>query len=223
VRIVQLLADRSSGQWYGTNTVSGRMVFTTCARTTMARRRLSTRTKSPSTIPSDPAKRGWISHCGCGYWSTSAPMRRVCARQILRHHPSRRQHNRVVCVWFFGGGPPVGRLKMRLAVGMAELPAFVQARRAGMIERRARPKHAHLTIDALPRDTGVVGHAAFRGDAQLFEDVVRRLVCELVADAEPLREVANDPPVLTRTLRWLDDLPVMDHASLDVGGGPFVR
>jgi len=57
-----------------------------------------------------------------------------------------------------------------------------------MIERRARPEHAHLAVDAFPRDTGVVGDAAFRGDAQLFEDVARRLVGELVARAKPFRE-----------------------------------
>ena len=100
---------------------------------------------------------------------------RLRARQILRHHASRRQHDRVVGVGLFGGGPPVGRLKVRLAVGMAELPAFVQARRAGMIERRARPEDAHLAIDALPGDAGVVGDAALRGDAQLLEDLARRL------------------------------------------------
>src|SRR5438876_358633 len=54
------------------------MVFTTCARTRIAPRRLSTRTKSPSTMPSESARRGWISQRGCEYWSTSAPMRRVC-------------------------------------------------------------------------------------------------------------------------------------------------
>src|SRR6516165_61483 len=77
-RIVKLLAERSSGQWYGTNTVSGRIVFTICDRTTTLPRRLSTFTKSPSCIPSFSARRGCISHKGCEYWSTSPPIRRVC-------------------------------------------------------------------------------------------------------------------------------------------------
>src|SRR5579859_4152551 len=55
-----------------------RMVFTTLARTVTEPRRLSTFTKSPSVMPSFPASKGCISHKGCGYWSTRAPIRRVC-------------------------------------------------------------------------------------------------------------------------------------------------
>src|SRR6516164_1437172 len=86
-----------------------------------------------------------------------------------------------------------------------------------MIGRRARPEDAHLPVDSLPRDAGVVGHAAPGGDAELFEDVVRRLVVELLAGAEPRREVADDPPVLAGAGRRLDGPSMVNDASLDVG------
>ena len=50
----------------------------------------------------------------------------------------------------------------------------------------------------------------------------RRPIGELVAGAEPLREVADDPPVLARALWRAHDLPVMDDPALDVGRRPFV-
>src|SRR5690606_20638004 len=53
-------------QWYGTKTVSGRMVFTTEARRVQEPRRLSTVTQPPSRISSRAARRGWISHLGSG-------------------------------------------------------------------------------------------------------------------------------------------------------------
>src|SRR5262245_53504474 len=111
---------------------------------------------------------------------------------------------------------------MRFAVRMSESGTLVQPRRAGMIERWAWPEDAELPIDALPGDAGVIGHAALRRDAELFEDVARRLVGELVACAEPRREVADDPPVLARAGRRLDDLPMVNDASLDVGRGALV-
>src|SRR5688572_9611158 len=77
-RCVSWLAARSPGQWYGMNTVSGRIVATTCAGRVMAPRREVTVTRSPSTTPSRSAVRGCTSHRGSGYCATRPPMRRVC-------------------------------------------------------------------------------------------------------------------------------------------------
>ena len=62
----------------GMNTVSGRIVLTTCAGSVIVPRRDVTVTKSPSAIPSGAARFGCISHNGSGYCATSAAMRRVC-------------------------------------------------------------------------------------------------------------------------------------------------
>src|SRR5262249_20975242 len=64
-------------QWYGTNTVSGRIVVTTWHRTVSEPRRDSTVTQSPVAIPCLRARIGCSSSSGSGYWSTSGPIRRV--------------------------------------------------------------------------------------------------------------------------------------------------
>src|SRR4051812_9294402 len=106
---------------------------------------------------------------------------RLRARQVLRHHAPRRQDDRVISVGLFRRGPPVRRLKVRLTVRVPELPSFVQPWRPGVIEGRARPEDPHLAIDALPGNARIVGDAAFGGDAELFEDLVRGLVGEFVS------------------------------------------
>ena len=58
VRCVSLFALCSSAQWYGTNTVSGRIVFTTSARSVSSPRRDVIATQSPSTMPCCSARRG---------------------------------------------------------------------------------------------------------------------------------------------------------------------
>ena len=67
VRCVSLLALLSHGQWYGMNTVSGRMVRTTIARRAISERRVVTATQSLSWIPICSASRGCISTRGSGY------------------------------------------------------------------------------------------------------------------------------------------------------------
>src|SRR5215831_9310290 len=57
-RFVRRFADFFPGQWYGTNTVSGRMVFTNFAGTTISPRRVITRTSSRSRIPKRAANIG---------------------------------------------------------------------------------------------------------------------------------------------------------------------
>src|SRR5690606_12004006 len=77
-RFVSWLADREPGQWYGMNTVSGRIVPTTLAGSSIDPRREVTRTMSPVVMPCCSASRGCSSHRGSGYCATSGPMRRVC-------------------------------------------------------------------------------------------------------------------------------------------------
>ena len=64
------LAATGAAQWYGMNTVSGRMVRTTNAGRTIDPRRLVTRTGLHSVIPCSAAVLGWISTHGAGVWST---------------------------------------------------------------------------------------------------------------------------------------------------------
>ena len=111
---------------------------------------------------------------------------------------------------------------MRLSVGVAEAATLVQPRRARVIERRARPEDAHLLVDLLPGNPEIVGHTAFRGNAQLVEDLLRRAVHKLVGGTEPRGEVADDPPILPGARRRIDCLLMVDDAALDVGGGAFV-
>src|SRR4051794_10753702 len=74
---VSTLALFGPAQWYGMNTVSGRMVVTTCARRVIAPRPVSHTAHSPSAMPSFAASLGCISRRGSGYCCTSGPMRRV--------------------------------------------------------------------------------------------------------------------------------------------------
>ena len=75
--IVSWLPAIGGAQWYGTNTVSGRMVRTTRAASTVVPRRVVTRTASPSLMPSVAAVSGCTSTHGAGDWSVRYPRRRV--------------------------------------------------------------------------------------------------------------------------------------------------
>src|SRR5690606_4112602 len=68
--IVSVLAATGEAQWYGMNTVSGRIVATTLAGSTDSPRRDSTRTLSPSRMPSAAAVLGWTSTHRRGACST---------------------------------------------------------------------------------------------------------------------------------------------------------
>ena len=112
-------------------------------------------------MPSGSASRGCISHSGSGYWSTSAAMRRVWVpdRYWLTTRP-------VVSSTGYSSSTtsadsPVGHgVEAGLAVGVVELAAFEQARRARVADLGDRPEQAHLVLDALPGGAGVVGGAA---------------------------------------------------------------
>ena len=102
----------------------------------------------------------------------------------------------------------VGDVEAGLAVGEVErarafrdrvvAAALEQPRRARMIDRLAglrilavaRPEDAHLLLDLLVGDAGVIGDAALAGDAQLFEDLARAVEREAV---RPARAPARCP------------------------------
>src|SRR6185295_19801071 len=98
------------------------------------------------------------------------------------------------------------RVQARVAVGVIEAPALEQPRRAGMLRGGARPEHAHLLVDLLVADAGVVGGAARRGAPQLLEDRARRLEVEVLSFAQTLRQAADDLPVAARLGRRRDGL-----------------
>ncbi len=181
------------------NTVSGRIVVTTCAGSVIEPRRDVTVTRSPSATPSCSASRGCISHSGSGYCSTSAAdAPGLRARQVLAHHPAGGEPDRVLVVDHLGRLAERHRVEAGLAVGMEELAALEQARRAGMAVLGDRPEDAHLVLDALPGGPSVVGRAARRREAQLLEDLLGVRVREVLALAEPARDVEQDLPVATR-------------------------
>ena len=73
-----------------------------------------------------------------------------------------------------------------------------------------------------PGDAVVVGDAAFGRDAQFLENVMGRAVVELVAVAKPVRNLADDLPVLARLAGRTYHLAMMDDAALYVGRGAFI-
>src|SRR5690606_11245450 len=113
--LVSWLAAFRPPQWYGTNTVSGRIVAVTRAGSSIEPRRLVTRTRSPSTTPRNSASRGCTSHRGSGYWSTSWPMRRVCSpdRYWLTTRPVVNQMGNSSSVCSAGGRHGVGTNRAR--------------------------------------------------------------------------------------------------------------
>src|SRR6185369_5508404 len=88
--------------------------------------------------------------------------------------------------------------------------------------RGARPEHAVLGVDLLPRDAGVVGDGAGGGPPQLVPDRAGALERKILPTAEPSREVAEDLPIPLR-LPWRCDGAVdLDDAALEVGGRALV-
>src|SRR6516162_11189332 len=111
---------------------------------------------------------------------------------------------------------------MSFAVGMSESMAFVQAWRSGVLRSRARPEDALPLLNLLPRDAVVIGDAALRGQAKLFENIARRFVAEFVAGAQSACEVDDDLPVFSCVKRRIDRLSVKDDPPLHVGGRSLI-
>ena len=108
------------------------------------------------------------------------------------------------------------------AVGVVETAALEEPRCAGVALFRNRPEETHLVLDALPRRAPVVGGAAGGGEAQLLEDLLGAGVSEVLALAETVGEVDEDPPVHPRIAGRVDGLVDLDDATLAGRGGAFV-
>ena len=64
-----------------------------------------------------------------------------------------------------------------------------------MIFRRTRPEHAHVVFDLLVSDAEVISRAAFGGDAQFVENLLGRIVGEMLLRSQPLRDIQKDAGV----------------------------
>ena len=129
-------------------------------------------------------------------------------------------------------GLAVGEVERAGALGDRIVAAGLeQPRRPRVIGRRGAgsriravtgPKYAHLPLDLLVSDAGVVGDAAFARDAQLLEDRARVLEGEAVGASERGGEILDDAPVLPGLAGALDCLVDLDDATFDLGDGAFV-
>ncbi len=73
---------------------------------------------------------------------------------------------------------------MCFAIRMPKLGAFVEPRCTWVADLRTWPEDSIALVNAIPRDPVIIRHAAFGGDAQLFENVACRRVVELIAMSE---------------------------------------
>src|SRR5262245_53768200 len=105
---------------------------------------------------------------------------------------------------------------------MVEAAALEESRRPRVLGRRTRPEDAHLALDLLVGDAGVVGRAASRKHAELGEDLLRRVEGEVPAVAEPFGQRAHDAPVLPGLTGRRDRLTDADHPALGAGHGALV-
>src|SRR5262249_9187081 len=141
---------------------------------------------------------------------------RLHAAQEMADDPACGQHDRIVGVGDLGRRRVGGDVEARFAVRKIE-SAFAlsdriprarlkQARRTGMIYRRARPKDAKLLLEALISNARVIGDSSGRRAAQFLEDFPRRRKCEAAFPLERPRDVLDDPPILPRFAGTLDRL-----------------
>src|SRR5581483_12442464 len=87
---------------------------------------------------------------------------------------------------------------------------------------RAGPEDAALSVDLLPGDAVVVGHAALRGDAQLLPDVAARAVREELATAEAPGQLDDDVDVPTCLAGRVGRPVDLDHPPFEVRGRPLI-
>ena len=113
-------------------------------------------------------------------------------------------------------------MEFRSTDGVVEPPTLVQARRSRVPFFGDRPEQPVLGLDPFPRRAPVVGGAAGGGEAELFEDLARVGVREVVAAAESVGEVDEDLPVASSLAGRLDRGVDLDDPPLARGGGAFV-
>src|SRR5436309_1087511 len=105
---------------------------------------------------------------------------------------------------------------------MEEASPLEEPRRARVIDRRTGPEDAELGVDPFVGDAGVVGDAAARGLAQLFEDLARLAVGKKPFLPQPLRQLDVDAAVLPGIARRIDRLLDMDHPPLRAADDPLL-
>ena len=144
-RLVSWLAACAPGQWYGMNTVSGRMVATTCAGRVMSPRR---------EVDGDEVAVGDAELLGearvhlaqrlgvLAHERADAPGLR--AREVLADDPAGGEPDRVLVVDDLGRLAERDRVEAGPAVGVEEPAALEQARRARVADFGDGPEHAHL-------------------------------------------------------------------------------
>ena len=93
------------------------------------------------------------------------------AGEVLADDPAGGQVDRKLVVHGVAALAPDQLHEARFAIRVKEAAAFEETRRAGVVERRARPEDALLTVDAVVGDAVVVGDAAAGSEPQLFEDL----------------------------------------------------
>ena len=192
--------------------MSGRMVFTTMTRIVRSSRRVVTVIQSPSLMPI-LFRQSRMNFCPrFGIWSTSAPIRRVCVpdKYWLTTRPVVRNRG-IFFIDRIAAWTPFRNVEVRFAIMGIKLLVDEESRRAGVIERGAGPKNAHLLIHSLVGDAVVVGYTAPRSDSQFFENVGGILEWEVLPAAQPVRQLDDDVGVASRVARRVDALlPVND-------------
>src|SRR5215475_14373528 len=104
---------------------------------------------------------------------------------------------------------------MVLAVAMEGASIFKQPRRARVVERRARPEHAHILVDLVVCDAVILGVTAAGSFTKLIINLARVLVRKESFLAQPFCQLAVDPAIAFGVARRFHRLLNMDHASFD--------
>jgi hypothetical protein len=111
---------------------------------------------------------------------------------------------------------------MRFFVRRVKQLVFKQARRSGMIERRARPENALLPLDFFISDAVIIRRAAFAGHAQFVPNLPDIRVLKLFFASQSFAQITENLPVAARLARRINRLFNANHAALGAGDGSFV-
>src|SRR5206468_7250587 len=94
-----------------------------------------------------------------------------------------RQIDRVFVVDGIAGFSVLGRLKVRLTIGMKRPTAIKQSRGPGMILGRTRPKDSHLLVDFFISNSVIISDPSTRGFSEFVKDFARRSKTEKMSPA----------------------------------------
>src|SRR4029079_3308146 len=146
---------------------------------------------------------------------------RLVPGKILIDHASTGQDQREFVIRNLVRRVVFNRMKLRLTVRMIEA-IFKQTRCARMIFSWTGPEDAVVLFDLLPRYAVVIGVAAARRNAQLIEDLARRIEIEILTAAHAARDLLHDPPISASLARWIIGFVDLYDASLAVTRDAFV-